>query len=164
MVGNIENVFCERVLANQISDGAKQINYGVQTLVKGSNEQLSDSGRRIAEQMSQNTCIARETTDTLSLNKQTAEKGNKQLEQLEQLMQVVSDLNESRRNLGKMFDIINDISTQTLNMVIEVACAGQHANNIAGGVKDVGGLIENSITKANIIAFPCAVNADSFDM
>ena len=155
----------------QIDAGAKQIADGAQSLAHGSVEQasaiehLSTSIGVITDMTNQNTGIAKEAADLSGEIKTIAETGN---EQMGQMMQAVNDINDASNQIGKIIKVIDDIAFQTnilaLNAAVEAARAGQHGKGFAvvaeevrnlaaksaEAAKDTGGMIENSIERANL--------------
>jgi len=172
MLDNLNVMFMEIINSTtQVSNGSKQIADGAQALAQGSVEQasavdqLSSSVGNIASKTNQNAGIAREAAVLSGRIKDNAEKGSKQMEQM---MRAVREINDASSEIGKVIKVIDDIAFQTnilaLNAAVEAARAGQHGKGFAvvaeevrnlaaksaDAAKDTGGLIENSITKANL--------------
>ena len=157
--------------AAQVTVGSKQVADGAQTLAQGSSEQasaieqLSASISEIKEKTGQNAEVARNAADLSIQIKDNAEKGSLQMEQM---MEAVEEINRASGQISKVIKVIDDIAFQTnilaLNAAVEAARAGQHgkgfavvaeevrnlASKSASAAKDTGGLIENSIEKANL--------------
>jgi methyl-accepting chemotaxis protein len=160
-----------RLASRAITDGSRQIADGAQSLSRGTTEQsaviqqLSSSVNEIKTQTEQNADVAR-VAATLSTDiRGNAEKGNNQMSNM---MHAVKEINDASNQIGKVIKVIDDIAFQTnilaLNAAVEAARAGQHgkgfavvaeevrnlASKSAEAAKDTGGLIENSIEKAQL--------------
>ena len=171
MVDNLNNMFVEiQSATHQVSTGSKQVADGAQSLAQGSTEQasaieeLSASITEIAEKTSQNAGIAKEASTLSSEIRTSAEAGDAQMDQM---MQAVRDISAASGQISKVIKVIDDIAFQTnilaLNAAVEAARAGQHGKGFAvvaeevrnlaaksaDAAKDTGGLIEDSIAKAN---------------
>ena len=172
MTENLNSMFGEINSSTvQVSNGSKQIADGAQSLAQGSTqqasavEQLSDSVSNIATQTQQNAGIAREAADLSGKIREIAEKGS---QQMDNMMEAVREINDASGEIGKVIKVIDDIAFQTnilaLNAAVEAALAGAHGKGFAvvaeevrslaaksaEAAKDTGGLIENSIAKANL--------------
>lgn len=171
MLDNTNTVMGEiQASSEQVATGSKQIAAGAQSLAQGSTEQasaieeLSASINDIAEQTAHNAHIAREASELSDQIKGSAETGN---QQMGQMMQAVRDINEASSQIEKIIKVIDDIAFQTnilaLNAAVEAARAGQYGKGFAvvaeevgnlaaksaQAAKETGGLIENSVEKAN---------------
>ena len=166
----------------QVAGGAKQIASGAQSLAQGSTHQasaiaqLSASIGDVADKTNQNSGIAKEAANLSGRIKDNAEMGSSQMDQM---MQAVKDINEASGQIGKVIKVIDDIAFQTnilaLNAAVEAARAGQHGKGFAvvaeevrnlaaksaDAAKDTGGLIENSIEKANLGLNMATMTSDS---
>jgi X-X-X-Leu-X-X-Gly heptad repeat protein len=157
--------------AAQVSAGSKQVADGAQSLASGATQQaasieeLSASISDIAAKTKQNTGMAEKAAELANTIKKNAEKGSRQMDEM---MAAVNDINEASGSISKVIKVIDDIAFQTnilaLNAAVEAARAGQHGKGFAvvaeevrnlaaksaEAAKDTGGLIENSIEKANL--------------
>ena len=150
---------------------SKQIASGAQALAQGAVEQasfiddLSGSISKIADNTKTNAEIAGKTADLANTIKSNAEKGSRQMGEM---IRAVGEINEASQQINKVIKTIDDIAFQTnilaLNAAVEAARAGQHgkgfavvaeevrnlATKSADAAKDTAGLIENSISKAEL--------------
>ena len=172
VVENLNNMFADiRSSAAQVSTGSKQIADGAQSLAQGSTEQaasvqqLSASVGEISSRTKENAKISMEAAGLSSDIKQSAEKGSAQMDNM---MTAVKDINSASSEIKKVIKTIDDIAFQTnilaLNAAVEAARAGQHGKGFAVVAEEVrslaaksaeaasetGGLIENSVSKANL--------------
>jgi len=155
----------------QVSDGSKQIAHGAQLLASGSTQQaatveeLSTSMAVIAEKTKDNADMANRAASLAGSIKTNAEKGS---QQMSEMMGAVKDINQAGQSISKVIKVIDDIAFQTnilaLNAAVEAARAGQHGKGFAvvaeevrnlaaksaEAAKDTGGLISNSIEKAEL--------------
>ncbi|MCL1809962.1 MAG: methyl-accepting chemotaxis protein [Clostridiales bacterium] len=171
IVKNLNKTMGEvNITAQQVSSGAKQIADGAQSLAQGSTEQaatieeLSSDISEVMGKTNQNARVAKEAAELSSTIRGNAETGSTQMDQL---MQAVREINDASDQISKVIKVIDDIAFQTnilaLNAAVEAARAGQHGKGFAvvaeevrnlaaksaEAAKDTGGLIENSIEKAN---------------
>ena len=172
MVENLNNLFAEiRSSAEQVSDASKQIAEGAASLSNGSSQQnaaideLSTSIVTIREQTGENASFARDAADMSNAIRESAEKGNVQMDSM---MQAVAEINEASSKISKVIKVIDEIAFQTnilaLNAAVEAARAGQHGKGFAvvaeevrnlaaksaASAKDTGELIDNTVEKANL--------------
>ena len=172
MVDKLNNMFAEIQLStNQVSAGSKQVANGAQTLAQGSTEQaasieeLSSSIAEIAERTKTNATTANKTAKLSATIKENAEKGS---HQMDEMIMAVGEINEASRSISKIIKTIDDIAFQTnilaLNAAVEAARAGQHgkgfavvaeevrnlASKSAEAARDTGGMIQNSMEKAEL--------------
>jgi methyl-accepting chemotaxis protein len=155
----------------QVSDGSKQIADGAQALAQGSSqqaaavEQLSTSMATIAQKTKDNADMATKAADLAVTIKHNAEKGSRQMSEM---MDAVKEINAAGQSISKVIKAIDDIAFQTnilaLNAAVEAARAGQHgkgfavvaeevrnlASKSAAAAKETGGLIQNSVEKAEL--------------
>ncbi|MDR1754034.1 MAG: methyl-accepting chemotaxis protein [Eubacterium sp.] len=155
----------------QVSSGSRQIADGAQALAQGSTEQAAT-----VEQLSSSIMIIADKTKTnsemtdkaakLSISiKEKAERGNRQMSEM---MKAVEEITAASSQIEKVIKVIDDIAFQTnilaLNAAVEAARAGsagkgfavvaEEVRNLASksaeAAKNTGGLIANSIEKANL--------------
>jgi len=153
----------------QVSTGAKQVADGSQSLAQGATEQaasiqqLSASISDIAVTTKANATMADKTSKLSESIKESAEKGNRQMNDM---MTAVRDINEASQSISKIIKTIDDIAFQTnilaLNAAVEAARAGQHGKGFAvvaeevrnlaaksaEAAKETGNMIQNSMDKA----------------
>ena len=168
----------------EVADGSKQIANGAQTLAEGSAEQanvvdnLSASMSQIAVKTKENADMAGRAATLADTIKNNAEKGSRQMAEM---MEAVKEINQASQSIGKVIKVIDDIAFQTnilaLNAAVEAARAGQHGKGFAvvaeevrslaaksaEAAKDTGGLIANSMEKAELgsrIAVDTAASLD----
>jgi methyl-accepting chemotaxis protein len=172
MVDSLNKMFGEiNSAASQVSSGSQQISDGAQSLAQGSTEQtatvqeLSASSTEIAEKTKNNAVKAEQAAELATTIKGNAEKGS---HQMAEMMSAVGEITQASQSISKVIKVIDDIAFQTnilaLNAAVEAARAGQHGKGFAvvaeevrnlaaksaEAAKDTGGLIENSIQKAEL--------------
>ena len=159
------------VIGMQVADGSKQVAVGAQSLAQGTTEQaaaveqLSASLVDIAHRTKDNADMAGKASELANTIKQNAEKGSRQMTEM---MDAVREINQASQSISKVIKVIDDIAFQTnilaLNAAVEAARAGQHGKGFAvvaeevrnlaaksaEAAKDTGGLISNSIEKAEL--------------
>ena len=183
MVDNLNNMFGEIHNATaQVSTGSKQIADGAQALAQGSTQQaasvqqLSASIGEIASKTKDNAELAERAATLADTIKNNAEKGSRQMDEM---MAAVKEINSASQSINKVIKVIDDIAFQTnilaLNAAVEAARAGQHGKGFAvvaeevrnlaaksaEAAKDTGGLIANSMEKAELGSRIASETADS---
>ncbi len=183
MLENLNEMFGEiKGASKQVAAGSKQLSAGAQTLAQGSTEQaaaveqLSSSISEIAKNTDENANMAAKAADFSEKIRTSAQKGSGQMDQM---TQAVQEINEASQSISKVIKAIDDIAFQTnllaLNAAVEAARAGSHGKgfavvaeevrNLAGrsaeAAKNTGGLIENSMLKAQLGARIAAETAAS---
>jgi len=155
----------------QVSSGSKQIAEGAQQLASGSTQQaatveeLSTSMSVIADKTKDNAEMASKAASLAGAIKDNAEKGSNQMSEM---VGAVKEINQAGQDISKVIKVINDIAFQTnilaLNAAVEAARAGQHGKGFAvvaeevrnlaaksaEAARDTGGLISNTIEKAEL--------------
>ena len=172
MISNLNNMFVEiNSATGQVSAGSKQIADGAQALAQGATQQASSVEELaaalgdVSTKTNTNAEMAREAANLSNKIKESAEKGN---QQMDQMMQAVTEINDASGSISRVIKVIDDIAFQTnilaLNAAVEAARAGQHGKGFAvvaeevrnlaaksaEAAKDTSSLIENSIEKANL--------------
>jgi len=155
----------------QVADGSRNIADSARDLAKGATQQastveeLSSSMTTIAEKTKENADMAGRAATLADTIKSNAEKGTRQMGEM---MEAVKEINQAGQSISKVIKVIDDIAFQTnilaLNAAVEAARAGQHGKGFAvvaeevrslaaksaDAAKDTGGLISNSIEKAEL--------------
>ena len=182
-VDNLNTMFAEiNSASGQVSTGSKQIADGAQSLAQGSTEQaasveeLSASIGEIAQKTKENAGMADRAATLASTIMQNAERGNMQMGEM---TTAVHEINQASQSISKVIKVIDDIAFQTnilaLNAAVEAARAGQHGKGFAvvaeevrnlaaksaEAAKDTGGLIQNSMEKAELGARIAGETAES---
>ncbi len=172
MQNNLNDMFSEiNSATSQVATGSKQIADGSQSLAQGSTEQaaaveqLSSSISEIAQKTKDNAVLAKKAASLSDAVKGNAQKG---ADQMDQMMTAVKEINDASQSINKVIKVIDDIAFQTnilaLNAAVEAARAGQHGKGFAvvaeevrslaaksaAAAKDTGGLIANSMEKAQL--------------
>ncbi|MCL2637366.1 MAG: methyl-accepting chemotaxis protein [Oscillospiraceae bacterium] len=171
-VDSLCNMFGEiNSSTGQVSTGAKQIADSSQALASGSTQQaaaveeLSASVSDISEKTKNNAEKAGKAAELANSIKNKAETGSRQMDEM---MSAVNEINQASQSINKVIKVIDDIAFQTnilaLNAAVEAARAGQHGKGFAvvaeevrnlaaksaEAAKDTGGLIANSMEKAEL--------------
>jgi len=172
MADSLNQMFSEiQSSTAQAASGAKQIADGAQMLAQGSTEQaatveeLSASISEIANKTKDNATMAGRAADLASTIMVNAEKGSRQMGEM---TSAVQEINQASQSISRVIKVIDDIAFQTnilaLNAAVEAARAGQHGKGFAvvaeevrnlaaksaEAAKDTGGLIANSMEKAEL--------------
>jgi len=180
---NLNTMFGEiNSASNQVSTGSKQIADGAQSLAQGSTEQaasveeLSASIGEIAQKTKENATKAERAATLAGTIMQNAERGSAQMGDM---TTAVHEINQASQSISKVIKVIDDIAFQTnilaLNAAVEAARAGQHGKGFAvvaeevrnlaaksaEAAKDTGGLIQNSMEKAELGARIAGETAES---
>jgi methyl-accepting chemotaxis protein len=160
---------------NDMSDSfiisTKEIVEDSQAIAQGSTEQsaaveeLSSVIAEVADKTNENAAMAAQAANLSDEIKRKAEKGS---HQMDDLMTAVKDITNASGQIERVIKVIDDIAFQTnilaLNAAVEAARAGsagkgfavvaEEVRNLASksaeAAKNTGGLIENSIQKANL--------------
>ncbi|MCL2661994.1 MAG: methyl-accepting chemotaxis protein [Oscillospiraceae bacterium] len=185
MLRDLNNMFAEINSASaQVSAGSKQIADGATALAQGSTEQaasveeLSASVSEIASKTKVNAELAGRAATLAGSMMHNAEKGSGQMDEM---TSAVKDINAASQSISKVIKVIDDIAFQTnilaLNAAVEAARAGQHGKGFAvvaeevrnlaaksaEAAKDTGGLIQNSMEKAELGARIAGDTAESLN-
>jgi len=180
---NLNTMFSEiNSASSQVSTGSRQIAEGAQSLAQGSTQQaasveeLSASIGEIAQKTKENAQLAERAAALAGTIMQNAEKGSTQMSEM---TAAVHEINQASQSISKVIKVIDDIAFQTnilaLNAAVEAARAGQHGKGFAvvaeevrnlaaksaEAAKDTGGLIQNSMEKAELGARIAGETADS---
>ncbi|MCL2087930.1 MAG: methyl-accepting chemotaxis protein [Oscillospiraceae bacterium] len=165
LVNEIESISGSFVSASkQIADGAQALAQG-STQQAATVEQLSSSVSEITEKTKSNAQTAEKAALLANTIRNNAEEGNRHMDEM---MSAVKDINDASQQIGKVIKTIDDIAFQTnilaLNAAVEAARAGsagkgfavvaEEVRNLASksaeAAKDTAGLIENSMSKAEL--------------
>ena len=180
---NLNTMFGEiNSASSQVSTGSRQIAEGAQSLAQGSTEQaasveeLSASIGEIAQKTRENATLAERAASLAGTIMQNAEKGSSQMDEM---TAAVREINQASQSIGKVIKVIDEIAFQTnilaLNAAVEAARAGQHGKGFAvvaeevrnlaaksgEAAKNTGGLIQNSMEKAELGARIAGETAES---
>jgi len=172
IINNLNDIFSSmQSSASQVSSASKQIADGALSLAQGSTEQaatvqeLSSSISAIAEKTDNNAEMADRAAKLAGAIMQNAKAGS---QRMDEMIFAVKEINSASQSISKVIKVIDDIAFQTnilaLNAAVEAARAGSHGKGFAvvaeevrnlaaksaEAAKDTGGLIANSMEKAEL--------------
>jgi methyl-accepting chemotaxis protein len=172
MLDRLNDMFKEiRLSSGQVSNGSQQIADGAQSLAQGATEQadsveqLSNSISEVSTSIAEVSGSAKNLYELIGDIKRKAEQGTGQMSEM---MDAVREINEASQSISSVIKIIDDIAFQTnilaLNAAVEAARAGQYGKGFAvvaeevrnlaaksaEAAKNTSGLIENSVSKAEL--------------
>jgi methyl-accepting chemotaxis protein len=184
MVDNLNDMLKEiHLSANEVSHGSQQISDGAQSLAQGANEQadsieqLSDSISEVYNSIVEVTASTKDLSEHVESIKAKAEQG---AGRMGEMMEAVREISEASHSISGVIKIIDDIAFQTnilaLNAAVEAARAGQYGKGFAvvaeevrnlaaksaEAAKNTGGLIENSVSKAELGVKIAGKTSESF--
>ncbi len=140
---------------DQVSSGSQEVSDSSQSLSQGATEQASSleeitsTMTQIGSQTKLNAENAGQANRLADDARNSAEKGNSQMQQMLNAMQ---DINSSSTEISKIIKVIDEIAFQTnllaLNAAVEAARAGVHGKGFAVVADEVRNLAQRSATAA----------------
>ncbi|SHJ64197.1 methyl-accepting chemotaxis protein [Malonomonas rubra DSM 5091] len=113
-------------------------------------EEISASMTEMNEQTENNTRNASQVSTLSAQAKQSAERGN---DQMQSMVKAMSEIKESGDNISRIIKVIDEIAFQTnllaLNAAVEAARAGQHGKGFAVVAEEVRNLAARSAKAAS---------------